>query len=100
MRMFLKSAAFIVLFICYSGLLTGQTSAKYLKAKENPKFRKGFIIENDSSITDGLVKGNLTDDRKLHVFVTFISEDGKKKIYYPWHIKGFGFDNLRFSSDE
>ncbi|MEL6557657.1 MAG: hypothetical protein AAFQ94_05690 [Bacteroidota bacterium] len=100
MRMFIKSAAFIVLFISYSGLLTSQTSAKYLKAKENPKFRKGFIIEDDSSITDGLVRGNLTDDRKLHVFVTFISEDGKKKNYYPWHIKGFGFDKVRFSSDE
>lgn len=98
--MIIKSSVLLLFLLNYTGLVVGQTSAKYLKAKENPKFRQGFIIENDSTIVEGLVRGNITDDRKLHVFVTFVSENGKKKNYYPWHIKGFGFDKVRFSSDE
>lgn len=100
MRIIIKNTFFLILLINWTGFVNGQSSANYLKAKENPKFKNGFIIDGDSSIVDGLIKGNITDERKLHVFVTFISKDGKKKNYYPWQIKGFGFDKERYSSDE
>lgn len=77
-----------------------QETKKYLKMKENPKFREGYIVDKDSTVIKGLVKGNVIDERKLHVFVTFVSEDGKKSNYSPWHIKGYAYGKVRFVSDD
>jgi len=99
-RMNLRKVLIPILIVFAVNLSYAQPSAKYLKAKQNPKFREGYVVDTDSTVIKGLVKGNITDDRKLHVFITFVSLEGKKKNYYPWHLKGYGFDKELYVSDD
>ena len=74
----------IVLLLLLVSFVSTNTFAK--KGKKAP----GYVINNDGEKIEGtIVVGSITDNE---VKVTFFAKSGKKNVYKPKHILGYGYE--------
>ena len=89
----------ILMVICFQDL-AAQESKKYLKYKDKPEWREGYVVLKDSIKIEGLVKEYPLNIQKQHSSVLFVNRNGEKKNYYPNDLfeYGFGYTKKFFSN--
>ncbi|MEL7002615.1 MAG: hypothetical protein AAFN93_07745 [Bacteroidota bacterium] len=94
----MKNLICLTLLVLVVSLVHGQESKKYLKYKNNVKYRTGYVLHKDSVKVKGLVKESLFNEAKKHSSVTFVHKDGRKVIFFPNQILGYGYSIYKFES--
>ncbi|MGL1887345.1 MAG: hypothetical protein OCD76_12600 [Reichenbachiella sp.] len=77
-----------------------QESAAYLKMKSKSKYNEGFLVKQDSSLIEGLIKNSVWNSAGQYAFLSFVHKDGTKEQFFPSELKGFSYEGLRFIANE
>ncbi|UXX78986.1 hypothetical protein N7E81_16655 [Reichenbachiella carrageenanivorans] len=82
-----------------TSICRGQESSKYLKLKNSPDYRTGYVFILDSTKIEGLIKHDFLNEAANYSVVKFIHKDGSKEKYYPNNSISFGYSYHKFISD-
>lgn len=92
-------AIFVFVFVSFSSFSQQKESKRYLRFKKKYNYREGYVINNDSSIIEGLLKIGSSSDSRVYSSLTFVSKAGDKSKYMPSDLKGFGYSFYEYISD-
>ena len=87
----------LLLFMSASATF-GQSAKKYEKYLEKSNYRPGYIETVDGSRIAGLLK-NFSGGYQAYSKVVFVSEQGEKNTYYPYHLNAYGTDYEQYESN-
>jgi len=92
----MKSIFCTIIIISTVFVAHAQLTSKYLKYHANPNYIAGQIINEDLTITDGLIKAYRMFEMKKYHNVKFVAMDGVKTKLLPSDIRGYQYAGHEF----
>ena len=94
------SILYALLFLINVQNKAQEKSARFLKLEKKGRYQPGYVIENDSTIINGLLVLDKISSDNYYKSIDFINYEGVRSRYYSFQLKAFGFENNYFEPEK